>query len=141
MSSVRRHMRRELPPNFDLAPLVGCELISVLIGGHHAELRFLRAPHVVAGKTRDDGCRVDVEAGFVLRQADAEQIVEYECRNLRNGAASLVSLIDQPIESAIREKEGSLALVFTNGARLTVLVGTDGFDSYHVHTANASASV
>jgi hypothetical protein len=95
---------------------------------------------MTAGELRVDGCRIDVEAGFVLHRAGEEQIT---CDNstLRDNAFSLVSLIDQSIKSLIREQNGALSLTFANGATLTLRVDPQGFDSFHLHTATESVDI
>jgi hypothetical protein len=133
-------MPREVPLDFDLTPPVGCELLSVLIASNHAELNFLRSPHVIDGRTREDGCRIDVEAGFVLR-GPGEETIACDNATLRDGVASLVSLIGQAVDSFDWESDGALTLVFANGNRLTFRVDGQGFDSYHVHTANSSVTI
>jgi len=120
---------------FDPSVFVGAELRSVVIGGHHAEL------NLASGSAHEtDQFRIDIEAGFEIESVSGGREV-FDNESIRNGAAALVSLIDQPVQVARFETGGGLVLLFKNGATLKLCVSTAGFDSYHLHAPKGSITI
>ena len=118
--------------HLDTTPLIGSELASVLVAVQHLELRFQHS-------SRKDACRIDIEAGFILRRRGAEAV---KCDNatLRAAAPALLELIGQSVKLSSSEPTGELTFVF-EGATLTLLMSAQGFESYHLHTPNGSVTV
>jgi hypothetical protein len=130
-------MRRSVASELDFTPLVGCLLSSVLIAAHHVELNLVRPSR---DEAQDPGGRIDIEAGFILSQPNTNRIVSTN-DTLRQCASSLIPLIGEPVQSVTREENSSLTLAFANGACLMLVVDDRGFESYHVHLANASLNI
>ena|SRR5690348_1799074 len=113
-----RHMYG-LKKEIDLSFLVGRELIQVAIGLYQVQFHF------------DEDVAVSVEAEFRYFDGQDEWIWRQEPSS-HQIAARTVTMLGASITSLERSENGTLALMFSNGHRLTVLDSFKECESYDI---------
>jgi Family of unknown function (DUF6188) len=113
-----RHMYG-LKKEIDLSFLVGRELIQVAIGLYQVQFHF------------DEDVAVSVEAEFRYFDGQDEWIWRQEPSS-HQIAARTVTMLGASITSLERSENGTLALMFSNGHRLTVLDSFKEHESYDI---------
>ncbi|HEY4951680.1 MAG TPA: DUF6188 family protein [Candidatus Acidoferrales bacterium] len=108
-----------LKKDIDLSFLSGRELIQVAIGLYQTLFRF------------DDDLAISVEGEFIYFDGQSQWIWSYG-QNLASTAARTVGLLGATIESFETNANGTLALSFSNGQRLTILDSSKEFESYGI---------
>jgi len=116
-----RHMYG-LKKEIDLSFLTGRELIGVAIGSFQVQFHF------------DKDVTVSVEAEFRYFDGQDEWIWRQE-PNSPQVAARTVALLGTIISTLEKHENGTLALTFSNGHRLTIV---DSFKEYESHDITRS---
>ena|SRR5437899_6516679 len=108
-----------LQKDIDLSFLNGRELIQVAVGLYQTIFRF------------DEDVGISVEGEFSYFDGQAEWIWKPEpCSSLI--AARTVALLGATIESFESNANGTLALTFSNGHRLTLVDSSKEYESYQI---------
>lgn len=113
-----RHMYG-LKKEIDLSFLTGRELIQVAIGSFQVQFHF------------DEDVGVSVEAEFRYFDGQQEWIWKQEPSS-PHVAARAVAMLGASITSFERSEDGTLALTFSNGHRLTILDSSKEYESYDI---------
>ena len=108
-----------LKTDIDLSILNGRELSQIAISLYQAIFRF------------DLDVAISVESTFVYFNGEHEWTWRHE-ENSCFIAARTVALLCSKIESFERNTDGTLALTFSNGHRLTMLDDSKQFESYDI---------
>jgi hypothetical protein len=108
-----------LKKEIDLSFLTGRELIQVAIGSFHVQLRF------------DEDVAVPVEAEFRYFDGQQEWVWQQEPSSPQIGART-VAMLGASIISVETNENGTLALTFSNGHRLTILDSFKEYESYEL---------
>lgn len=108
-----------LKKEIDLSFLTGRELIQVAIGSFQVQFHF------------DEDVSVYVEAEFRYFDGQQEWIWKQEPSS-HHVAARTVAMLGASITSFERSEDGTLALTFSNGHRLTILDSLREYESYQI---------
>jgi hypothetical protein len=108
-----------LKKEIDLSFLVGRELIQVAIGLYQVQFHF------------DEDIAVSVEAEFRYFDGQNEWIWRQEPSSHQIAARTL-TMVGASITGLERNENGTLALMFSNGHRLTVLDSFKEYESYDI---------
>jgi len=121
-----------IPEDFPLGDLVSQQLTNLAIGRHYLRLMFIRLDCIVAGVQKyKDGAWIEIEAGYRL-ETNAGPTVSAENRDLATSAGALIALLEQTIAAVNRRPNNELALTFSSGDVLVLIVDPHGFESYHL---------
>jgi hypothetical protein len=124
-------------PDLDLAPLLGCDLVSIGVCLSHLELRFgSLSPRAKRGE-----CRIDIESDFELRIASQSSVICDSQANLHQFTPSLFPLIGRSVVDSAWTGDRCLLLKFSDGEQLVLRPDPTGLESYHVHTPTGSIDV
>lgn len=108
-----------LKKEIDLSFLAGRELIQVAIGSFRVQFHF------------DEDVTVSVEAEFRYFDGQGEWIWQQEPSSHQT-AAQTVAMLGATIASFETNENGTLALRFSNGHRLTILDSFKEYESYGI---------
>jgi hypothetical protein len=108
-----------LKKEIDLSFLNGRELVQVAVGLYHTIFKF------------DEDVAISVEAEFRYFDGQTEWIWRPEPGSSLI-AARLVALLGATIESFESNADGTLALTFSNGHRLTLADSSREYESYQI---------
>jgi Family of unknown function (DUF6188) len=108
-----------LKPDIDLSILTGRELSQVAISLYSAIFRF------------DLDVAISIEGTFLYFDGKTEWTWKHQEGSCFI-AARTVALLGATIESFERNTEGTLALIFSNGHRLTMVDDSKQFESYDI---------
>jgi hypothetical protein len=117
-NDMLRHMHG-LKKKIDLSFLTGRELIQVAIGSFQVQFRF------------DEDVAVSVEAEFRYFDGQEEWIWRQEPSSLQV-AGRTVAMLGASITSFESSENGTLALTFSNGHRLTIVDSFKEYESYDI---------
>ena len=104
-----------LPRNVDLSFFVDRAVSQVCFGAHDLILNF------------SDELSVSVTSLIEFKDAKGEAV---RSEDFREVASALVSLIDRTVVSVNGEMDGTLDLIFDNGARLSIFDRYKQYESY-----------
>lgn len=108
-----------LSKDIDLGFLRGREVIQVAIGVYQIIFAF------------DEDVTISVEAEFSYFDGRSESVWKLGPGSAET-AARTVALLCTKIESFEGHEDGTLALSFSNGHRLTILDSSKEYESYHI---------
>jgi hypothetical protein len=108
-----------LAKDVDLGFLNGRELIQIAIGLYHISFRF------------DEQVAVSVEGEFRYFDGQADSIWRPEA-GFAPIAARTVALLGATIQTFEGQEDGTLALTFSNGHRLTIPDSSKEYESYDI---------
>ena len=129
-----------IPEDFPLTKLEGQEVTQVCIGLNQVQLHFYR-PVASASKPQwEPGARIEIEAGFVLRQPNLEERCVYK-NPIGKLCGQLTVLLGETVTSVSRLDRNELLIQFSTKIELQLLTDEQGFESYHLHIEGNSVDV
>jgi|GEM_PF-2125241 len=107
-----------LPPEVDLSPLQGREVIQLCFGLHDFEIRF------------DKDARIMVEGDSIFRRSGTRP---KRIRKYWRFASELSVVLGYTVSTVSRRDDGGLLLQFSNRIELQLLNDSENYESFHLY--------